>query len=120
MNDLVPHPIASILFGLAVVAFFSWPVFRQSGSEEHRLANRSAQFLGMSVSRFLSKPGIPTKKPQANGLATWQKRDEKPKPTTKTYYRVTVTDSGTLEAGGVVIKLDGIVARPADAQCQDE
>jgi hypothetical protein len=45
---------------------------------------------------------------------------QKPKPTTKTYYRVTVPDSGTLEAGEVVIKLDGIVARPADAQCQDK
>ena len=54
-----------------------------------------------------------------------QKKDEniieiKPKPTTKIYYRVTVPDSGTLEAGGVVIKLDGIVARQADAQCQDK
>jgi endonuclease YncB( thermonuclease family) len=125
MNDLVPHPIASVLLGLAVVAFFLWPVFMQSGSEENRLANRSAQYLGMSVSRSLSKPGIPTKKPQADGLAALQKRDEniieiKPKPTTKTYYRVTVPDSGTLKAGKVVIKLDGIVARPTDAQCQDE
>jgi hypothetical protein len=115
MNDLVPHPIASVLFGLAVVAFFFWPV-----SEEKRLPNRSAQFLGMSVSRSLSKPGVPIKKPQADWLAPLQKRDERPKPTTKTYYRVTVPDSGTLEAGEVVIKLNGIVARPADAQCQDE
>jgi endonuclease YncB( thermonuclease family) len=124
MND-VAYPIASVLLGLAVVAFCVWPVFMQSGSEENRLANRSAQFLGMSVSRSLSKPGIPTKKPLADGLAALQKRDEniieiKPKPTTKTYYRVTVPDSGTLKAGEVVIKLDGIVARPTDAQCQDE
>jgi endonuclease YncB( thermonuclease family) len=112
MNDLVPHPIASMLLGLAVVAFFLWP-----GSEENRLAKRSAQ--------SLSRPGIATERPQADRLAALQKRDEniieiKPKPTTKTYYRVTVPDSGTLEAGEVVIKLDGIVARPADAQCQDE
>lgn len=145
MNDLVPHPIASVLLGLAVVAFFLWPVFMQSGSEENRLAKRSAQ--------SLSRPGIPTERPQAarlpeqihsvpgldtserpllarekaeaDRLAALQKRDEniieiKPKPTTKTYYRVTVPDSGTLEAGEVVIKLDGIVARPADAQCQDK
>jgi endonuclease YncB( thermonuclease family) len=113
MND-VAYPIASVLLGLAVVAFFVWPVFLQSGSEENRLANQ-AQFLGMSVSRSLSKPGIPTKKPQADGL------DEiKSKPTTKTYYRVTVPNSGTLKAGEVVIKLDGIVARPTDAQCQDD
>jgi endonuclease YncB( thermonuclease family) len=140
MNDLVPHPIASVLLGLAVVAFFLWPVFMQSGSEENRLAKRSAQ--------SLSRPGIPTEMPQAarlpepgpdtserpllarekaeaDRLAALQKKDEniieiKPKPTTKTYYRVTVPDSGTLEAGEVVIKLDGIVARPADAQCQDK
>jgi endonuclease YncB( thermonuclease family) len=114
MND-VAYPIASVLLGLAVVAFFLWPVFMQSGSEEDRLANRSAQFLGMSVSRSLSKPEIPTKKPQADGLAALRNIMEK-----KTYYRVTVPDSGTLKAGDVVIKLDGIVARPTDSQCQDE
>jgi endonuclease YncB( thermonuclease family) len=31
-----------------------------------------------------------------------------------------VPDSGTLEAGDVVIKLSGIVAHKADAQCQDK
>ena len=145
MNDLIPHPIASIFFGLAVVALFLWPVFMPSGSEENRLAKRSAQ--------SLSRPAIPTERPQAarlpeqihavpgpdtserpllarekaeaDRLAALQKKDEniiaiKPKPTTKIYYRVTVPDSGTLEAGGVVIKLDGIVARQADAQCQDK
>jgi len=44
----------------------------------------------------------------------------KPKPTTKIYYRVMVPDSGTLEAGDVVIKLNGIFARKAEDQCQDE
>jgi endonuclease YncB( thermonuclease family) len=130
MKDLA-YPIASVLLGLAVVAFFLWPVFMQSGSEENRLLpNRSAQVLGMNVGRSLSKPGIPTKKAllarekaEADRFTALQKRDEiefKPNPTTKTYYRVTVPDSGTLEAGELVIKLDGIVARPADAQCQDE
>ena len=113
MNDLVPHPIASVLFGLAVVAFFFWPV------SEEQLPNRSAQFLGMSVSRSLSKPGVPIKKPQADWLAPLQKRDERPK-----------GNENLLPGHGprqrhaqkhaVVIKLDGIVARPADAQCQDE
>jgi len=46
--------------------------------------------------------------------------EAEPKPTTKIYYRVTVPDSGTPEAGDVVIKLNGIVAHTADAQCQDE
>ena len=127
MNDLAPHPIASVLFGLAVVMFFLWPV-----SEENRLAKRSAQSLsrlGISYpEKIHSVPGPDTserrllarEKAEADRLAALQKRDEKPKPATKTYYRVTVPDSGTLEAGEVVIKLDGIVARPADAQCQDK
>jgi endonuclease YncB( thermonuclease family) len=111
MNDLVPHPVASILFGLAVVALFLW-----QGSEENRLAKRSAQ--------SLSKPAVPTERQQAARLpfpdTSERPRQAEPKPTTKTYYRVTVSDSGTLEAGDVVIKLNGIVARKADAQCQDE
>ena len=118
MNDLVPHPIASVLLGLAVVAFFLWPV-----SEENRLAKRSAQSLsrlGIQIHSASERLLLAREKAEADRLAALQKRDEKPKPTTKTYYRVTVPDSGTLEAGEVVIKLDGIVARPADAQCQDE
>ena len=122
MNDLVPHPIASVLFGLAVVAFFLWPV-----SEENQFPKRSAQSLSrLGISYLHSVPDtserrlLAREKAEADRLAALQKRDEKPKPTTKTYYRVTVPDSGTLEAGEVVIKLDGIVARPADAQCQDE
>ena len=103
MNDPIPHPVASILFGLAVVAFFLW-----QGSEENRLAKRSAQ--------SLSRAAIHTKKAQATRLsqqiksAPLQSEAEiKPKPTTKIYYRVTVPNSGTLEAGDVVIKLNGII-----------
>src|SRR4029450_6636671 len=122
MNDLVPHPVGSILFGLAVVALFLW-----QGSEEDRLAKPSAQ--------SLSRPAIPTERPQAARLPTQihsapgpdtsegplqAEAEIKPRPTTKIYYRVTVPDSGTLEAGDVVIKLNGIVARKADAQCQNE
>ena len=118
MNDLVPHPIASVLFGLAVVAFFLWPV-----SEENQLAKRSAQSLsrlGIQIHSASERLLLAREKAEADRLAALKTRDEKPKPATKTYYRVTVPDSGTLEAGEVVIKLDGIVARPADAQCQDE
>jgi endonuclease YncB( thermonuclease family) len=112
MNDLVPHPVGSILFGLAVVALFLW-----QGSEEDRLAKRSAQ--------SLSRPAIPTERPQAARLPQQVHSvpgpvEIKPRPTTKIYYRVTVPDSGTLEAGDVVIKLNGIVAYKADAQCQDK
>jgi endonuclease YncB( thermonuclease family) len=114
MNDPIPHPVASILFGLAVVALFLW-----QGSEENRLGKRSAQ--------SLSRAAIHTKKPQATRLsqqiksAPLQSEAEiKPKPTMKMYYRVRVPDSATLETGDVVIKLNGIVASRADAQCQDE
>jgi endonuclease YncB( thermonuclease family) len=115
MNDIA-YPIALILCGLTVAAFFLWPV------SEDPLPYRSAEYVGMSITRSLSKPGIPTRNPhtnpQADGVAAFI--EVRPKPTTKTYYRVTVSDSGTLEAGEVVIKLDGIVARPTDAQCQDK
>ena len=46
--------------------------------------------------------------------------DIQPKLTKKIYYRVIVSDSGTLEAGDVVIRLNGIVASEADAQCHDK
>jgi endonuclease YncB( thermonuclease family) len=41
-----------------------------------------------------------------------------PSPKTKLYYRVTVRDGGTLESGGVVIRLGGIAARDAEATCK--
>ena len=109
MNDLVPHPVASILFGLAVAALFLW-----QGSDDNRLAKRSAQSLSM--------PAIPTEKPQAARLSVPLRgeADIQPKLTKKIYYRVIVSDSGTLEAGDVVIRLNGIVASKADAQCHDK
>ncbi len=42
-----------------------------------------------------------------------------PKQATKRYYRVTVRNGGTLQAGKVVIRLSGIAARKADATCKD-
>jgi endonuclease YncB( thermonuclease family) len=87
------------------------------------------------AAQSLSKPAVPTERQQAARLPQQihsvpgpdtserplqAEAEIKPKPTTKIYYRVTVPDSGTLEAGDVVIKLNGIVARKADAQCQDE
>ena len=84
MNDLVPHPIASVLFGLAVVAFFLWPV-----SEENRLAKRSAQSLsrlGIQIHSASERPLLAREKAEADRLAALQKRDESPsqrrKPTT--------------------------------------
>ena len=109
MDDLVPHPFASILFALVVGPLLIW-----QGFEENRPAKRSAQ--------SLSRPAIPTEKPQAARLSVPLRgeADIQPKLTKKIYYRVMVSDSGTLEAGDVVIRLNGIVASKADAQCQDE
>jgi len=109
MDDLVPHPFASILFALVVGPLLIW-----QGFEENRPAKRSAQ--------SLSRPAIPTKKPQAARLSVPLRgeADIQPKLTKKIYYRVIVSDSGTLEAGDVVIRLNGIVASKADAQCHDK
>ena len=109
MDDLVPHPFASILFALVVGPLLIW-----QGFEENRLAKRSAQ--------SLSRPAIPTEKPQAARLSVPLRgeADIQPKLTKKIYYRVIVSDSGTLEAGDVVIRLNGIVASKADAQCHDK
>jgi endonuclease YncB( thermonuclease family) len=42
-----------------------------------------------------------------------------PQAATKRYYRVSVRNGGTLQAGKVVIRLSGIAARNADATCKD-
>lgn len=109
MDDLVPHPFASILFALVVGPLLIW-----QGFEENRPAKRSAQ--------SLSRPAIPTEKPQAARLSVPLRgeADIQPKLTKKIYYRVIVSDSDTLEAGNVVIRLNGIVASKADAQCHDK
>ena len=109
MDDLVPHPFASILFALVVGPLLIW-----QGFEENRPAKRSAQ--------SLSRPAIPTEKPQAARLSVPLRgeADIQPKLTKKIYYRVIVSDSGTLEAGDVVIRLNGIFASKADAQCHDK
>jgi endonuclease YncB( thermonuclease family) len=110
MDDVIPHPFASILFALVLGTLFLW-----QGFEENQPPKRLAHV----------RPFILTENPQATRLSQQPvpvraEADIKPKPTNKTYYRVFVPDSGTLEAGGVVIKLNGIVASKADAQCQDE
>ena len=109
MDHVIPHPFASILFALVVGPLLIW-----QGFEENRLAKRSAQ--------SLSRPAIPTEKPQAARLSVSLRgeADIQPKLTKKIYYRVIVSDSGTLEAGDVVIRLNGIVASKADAQCHDK
>jgi endonuclease YncB( thermonuclease family) len=136
--------LASVLLAVAIVTLFLWLAFMPSGSEENRFAKRPAQATRPPIPTerpqaarlpeqthpvpgpaTSDRPLLPREKAEADRLAALQKKDEnivdhKPKPTTKIYYRVTVPDSGTLEVGDVVIKLNGIVARKADAQCQDE
>jgi hypothetical protein len=97
MNALVPHPVASILFGLAAQSL-SKPAVPTERQQAARLPQQ-----------IHSVPG-----PDTSERPLQAEAEIKPKPTTKIYYRVTVPDSGTLEAGDVV------VARKADAQCQDE
>jgi endonuclease YncB( thermonuclease family) len=111
MDDLIPHPFASILFALIVGALFVW-----HGFEENRPPKRLAYV----------RPAILNEQPQAARIGQRIQpvplRGEAhitPKPTKKTYYGVIVPDSGTLEAGDVVIKLNGIAASKADAQCPD-
>jgi hypothetical protein len=98
MDDVIPHPFASILFALVVGALFLW-----HGFEENQPPKRLAHV----------RPFILTEKPQATRLAQQIQpvplRAETDITTKKTYYRVIVPDSGTLEAGDVVIKLNGIV-----------
>jgi endonuclease YncB( thermonuclease family) len=131
--------LASVLLGVATVTLLLWPVFMPSGSDEK--AKRPAQSIRPPISTerpqaarlpeqnhsvpnlsTSDRPLLAREKAEADRLAALQKKDENilTKLTTKIYYRVTVPDSGTLEAGDVVIKLNGIVARKADAQCQDE
>ena len=111
MDDLIPHPFASILFALVVGALFLW-----HGFEENRPPTRLAYVRPFILSE---KPTIRLSQ-QIQLVPLPREAPIKPKPTQKTYYRVIVPDSGTLEAGDVVIKLNGIVASKADAQCQDE
>lgn len=130
--------LASILLGIAVVAFFLWPVFAPLGPKESPAAKRGPAIPVKELhaakptdqTHVITDPAAPKSAPLApdeakpERLAALQGRDKiievvSPRPVTKLYYRVKVRDGGTLEAGDVVIKLDGITAREADAQCRD-
>ena len=76
----------------------------------------------------LADPGAPkptllaAEKAEAERLAALQKDKAdaaKPPPPAKLFYKVQVVDAGTIEAGGTVITLAGIVARDAKAKCKD-
>lgn len=65
---------------------------------------------------------LAAEKAEAERLAALQKDKAdaaKPPPPAKLYYKVQVVDAGTIEAGGTVITLTGIVARDAKAKCKD-
>jgi endonuclease YncB( thermonuclease family) len=67
---------------------------------------------------------VPSEQPAPEQRAALTSKDQTgtiaPQDATKRYYRVTVHDVGTLQAGGVVIKLSDIAARDADATCKDD
>lgn len=65
---------------------------------------------------------LASEKAEAERLAALNGKNEtaaKPRPATKLYYKVKVRDAGTLESGGIVMRLAGIAARDADATCKD-
>ena len=65
---------------------------------------------------------LAAEKAEAERLAALQKDKAdaaKTPPPAKLYYKVQVVDAGTIEAGGTVITLAGIVARDAKAKCKD-
>jgi endonuclease YncB( thermonuclease family) len=124
------------LLALATVALFAWLVFAPAG--ENRLARKQepkAPLPEVSVAppvapakRAASPEQEPVKrqmlaheKAEAERLAALAQQEAaaKAKPEIKLYYRVTVRDGGTLEAGDVIISLDAIKAREADAHCKD-
>ena len=111
IDDLIPHPFASILFALVVGALSSGPGSRRTDPRSVWLMS-GPQSSPKSHKRhgYLSKSNL-----YHSGA-----KPIRPKPTKKIYYRVVVPDSGTLEAGDVVIKLNGRVPSNADAQCQDK
>jgi len=70
------------------------------------------------------KPELASKKAGDEKLAALKDEDKTgavaAKAASKVYYRVKVRDGGTLQSGGVVIRLAGIAAREANATCKGE
>ncbi len=121
------------LLALASMALLAWLVFAPAGEEE--LAKRKLEPVAAmpaqktapaeSVTPSEQDPAkrqlLAHEKAEAERLAALTQQEEAAKapPRTKLYYRVTVRDGGTLEVGDVVITLDAITAREAEAQCED-
>ena len=90
-----------------------------------------AQVASPDTSRHAIQPGagegkktlLAGEKAEAERLAALKSKDATaavPPAKTKLYYKVRVRDAGTIESAGIVIRLDGIVARDGDAKCKDE
>lgn len=126
--------LASVLLGLAVVAFLVWSALEPSEPErsvfvnppERPAARPAAPATQAPTGREAhampapqpSKPRRASDRHEAERLAALEGKSE-PTAKTKLYYRVTVRDGGTLDAGGVVIRLAGIETREAEAECKD-
>jgi endonuclease YncB( thermonuclease family) len=67
---------------------------------------------------------LPTKAEKGQVIAALKEKDATgavaPQAASKIYYRVTVRDGGSLQSGGVVIRLAGIAAKEAEASCKGE
>lgn len=137
--------LTSFLLLAAVLLLFVKPVLVGLVSDGTWLAEPRAEAPAIEEASPPAKPEAPsiaTQVPQAPKAATVgeQKRlrlargktdaewlaalrdvahGVKPERATKRYLRVTVRDGGTLKAGKLVIRLQGIEARAAKAKCQD-
>ncbi|MGV1014339.1 MAG: thermonuclease family protein [Methyloceanibacter sp.] len=110
--------LAAALLSLTVAAFFLWPLFIPSDPAYDQPARPEPPAPVEPEKRNL----LARERAEAERLTALAAREEaaKAKPDSQRYYRVKVLDGGLLEAGGMVIKLDGIEAREADAKCLDE
>jgi endonuclease YncB( thermonuclease family) len=124
------YRLIAALVGLALIWFF-WPF----GGSEQAVETVTPPPTGHD--RLFTKPLEET--PKAPPDSSANKADAKrtadatgenktaaavavpvePKLTPKRFYRVRVLDSGTLEASGLIIKLDGISPIPSDETCKD-
>ena len=127
--------LASVLLGLAVTVFLVWSALTPSEPERSVFVNPprkpaipatapaaqtpAAMPEALTVPPPDQAPPLADEGREAERLAAIDGKGTASPPKTELYYRVTVKDGGTLDAGGVIIKLAGIKAREADAVCKD-
>jgi endonuclease YncB( thermonuclease family) len=125
--------IVTALLGLALVVYY-WPFWGSQEvitpveapplSADARLFTKPADIDESTHAIQAPAPGTPAPKatdsPQLAALKPEDTVAIKPPLKPKRFYRVVVRDGGTIEASGIVIALDGIDAKAADARCKDK